>query len=61
VIRSLNYSTWNEFTLEFIEDFCPKNEIQTAWTDLKTASYFQGSQTINEYIDAFKEMVDKAH
>jgi hypothetical protein len=33
---------WNEFTQEFIED-CPKNKIQTAQTDLETATYFQGS------------------
>jgi hypothetical protein len=28
--------------------------------DLKAVTYFQGSQTIDEYINGFKEMVDKA-
>jgi hypothetical protein len=33
VIGSLDYSTWHEFTQEFIEEFCPKNENQMAkWT-----------------------------
>ena len=29
-------------------------------TDLETATYFQGSCTVNEYVDSFKEIVDKA-
>jgi Retrotransposon gag protein len=60
IVGSLNYSTWHEFAQQFTEEFCPKNEIQTAWTDLKTATYFQGSWTIDEYVNDFKETVDKA-
>jgi hypothetical protein len=57
VVRSLPYNTWQEFVQEFISKFCPKNEIQTAWTDLKTSRYFQGSRTIDEYVDEFCEMI----
>jgi hypothetical protein len=29
VVGSLTYATWQEFVLEFVADFCPKNEVQT--------------------------------
>jgi Retrotransposon gag protein len=61
VVGSLNYLTWHKFAQEFMEEFCPKNEIQTAQTDLEMAIYFQGSHTINEYVNGFKEMIDKAY
>jgi Retrotransposon gag protein/Zinc knuckle len=60
VVGSLTYTTWQEFVLEFIADFCPKNKVQTLQTELETATYFQGSQTIDEYVDSFREIVDKA-
>jgi len=60
-VGSLPYNTWHEFVQEFISEFCPKIEIQTAWTDLETSRYFQGSKTINEYVDEFHEMVMWAH
>jgi hypothetical protein len=50
---------WHKFAQEFMEEFCPKNKIQMAQMDLKMVTYFQGSCTINEYIDGSKEMVDK--
>ena len=56
VVGSLNYVTWQEFVTEF----CPKHEVQTSQTDLETTTYFQGSRTVNEYVDSFKEIVDKA-
>ena len=42
-IGSLPYATWMEFVVEFIADFCPKNEVQTLRTELETLRYFQGS------------------
>jgi hypothetical protein len=60
MVGSLPYASWEEFTQEFIGEFCPKNEIQTARTDLETATYFQGSCTVDEYINKFREMVEKA-
>jgi hypothetical protein len=61
-VRSLPYNNmWHKFVQEFISEFCPKNEIQTAWTDLKTSRYFQGSKTVDEYVDEFHEMIMRAH
>jgi hypothetical protein len=60
-VGSLPYNTWHEFVQEFISKFCLKNKIQTAWTDLETSRYFQGSRTVNEYVDEFCEMIMQAH
>jgi hypothetical protein len=42
-IRSLPYATWQAFMTEFVAEFCPKNEVQTARTELETLKYFQGA------------------
>jgi Retrotransposon gag protein len=60
VVGSLTYTDWQEFAQEFVAEFCPKNEIQMSRTDLETVTYFQGSHTVNEYVDSFKEIVDNA-
>jgi hypothetical protein len=60
MVGSLPYVSWQEFTQEFISEFCPKNEVQTVQTDLETATYFQGSHTADKYVDKFREMVEKA-
>jgi len=49
---------WAEFRLEFICNFCPKNEVQTAHMDLETSKYHQGSHSVDEYVDEFCELVD---
>ena len=59
-IGSLPYESWDEFVTEFVSDFCPKNEVQTSRTELETSSYFQGSRTVDEYVDDFREIVDRA-
>jgi Retrotransposon gag protein/Zinc knuckle len=59
-VGSLPYSSWQDFSQQFVEEFCPKNEILTARTALETAAYFQGARTVDEYVDDFREMVDKA-
>jgi len=56
----LPWATWAEFRLEFIRDFCPKNEVQTACTDLETSKYHQGSHSVDEYVNKFCELVDCA-
>jgi hypothetical protein len=58
VVGSLTYSSWPKFVMEFISEFCPKNEIQVAQTNLETPKYFQGSKTIDEYIDNFCEIIN---
>ena len=59
-VRSLRYSTWLEFKSAFITKFCPKNETQMALAKLETPSYFQGCQTVDEYIDDFQDLIDQA-
>jgi Retrotransposon gag protein len=60
VVGSLTYTMWQEFALEFVAEFCPKNKVQTSQTNLETATYFQGSRTVDEYVDSFREVVEKA-
>ena len=59
-VGSLPYTSWADFVVEFIADFCPKNEVETSRTELETSKYFQGSRTVNEYVDEFREMIDRA-
>jgi hypothetical protein len=59
-IGGLHYSSWAEFVSKFIGEFCPKNEVQTARMNLETMRYFQGSKTVDKYIDEFCEMINGA-
>jgi hypothetical protein len=59
-VGGLPYSTWQEFVAEFMAEFCPKNEVQTARTALETLKYFQGSRTVDEYVDEFRKMIERA-
>jgi len=56
-VGSLSYATWPEFVQEFTHEFCPKNEILTACTNLEMSQYYQGLKTVDKYIDDFREMI----
>jgi hypothetical protein len=54
------YGTWAAFRQAFIAEFCPRNKAQEALALLETTSYFQGSRAVDEYIDAFKDLIERA-
>ena len=58
VIGCPRYSNWNAFRTELIKEFFPRNEAQHAITLLETTAYFQGKQSVNEYIDKFKDLIN---
>ena len=60
MVGGLSYTTWNKFIVDFTTEFCPKNELLTLRTDLKTLKYFQGSRIIDKYVDDFCELIDHA-
>ena len=59
-VGSLTYTLWSEFVKDFITEFCPKNKIQTSRAELETPKYYQGSRTIDEYVDNFCELIKQA-
>ena len=56
-VGTLPYESWHAFMATFIEEFCPKNKVQTAWCDLETTTYFQGCRSVKEYVDQFHKLI----
>jgi hypothetical protein len=52
------FTDWTDFVLEFMSTFCPENEAMFALMHFKSDRYFQGQQTVEAYIDEFKNLVD---
>ena len=59
-LGSLPFSTWGDFRAEFVRHFCPLNECHRAVTRLESSTYHQGRQSMDDYIDEFKDLVDMA-
>jgi len=54
------YTTFKGFEQEFKEKFFPRNERVNALNKLESDTYHQGQRTVEEYTEAFKELVDEA-
>jgi hypothetical protein len=46
--------------MAFIAEFCLKNETTLALAKLETENYYQGKQSVDEYVDNFKELIEQA-
>ena len=51
---------WDEFRNEFQKDFCPANSNVTAINKLESTTYYQKTQSVEEYLDEFTELVAEA-
>jgi hypothetical protein len=59
-VSGLSYADWQDFITKFTAEFCLKNKVQMARMELETLQYFQGTRAVDEYINAFSEMIDHA-
>ena len=59
-VGSLTHTLWSKFIEDFIKDFCPKNKVQTSRTELETPKYYQGSRTVDEYVNDFCKLIKQA-
>jgi hypothetical protein len=53
----LRFVDWLDFEEEFRKDFLPLNSEATAVNILETTAYFQGKQTVDDYLDRFRDLV----
>jgi hypothetical protein len=54
----LRFVDWLDFEEEFRRDFLPLNSEATAVNILETTAYFQGKQTVNNYLDRFRDLIN---
>jgi heme oxygenase len=52
------FTSWSDFTEEFVATFCPENEATITLMRLESNRYFQGKRNVEAYIDEFKDLVD---
>jgi hypothetical protein len=52
------FTSWSDFTEEFVLAFCPENEATTALMQLESDRYFQGKRNVEAYINEFKDLVN---
>ena len=52
------YSDWDTFEEDFIKHFCLKDQQLSAITKLKGTSWYQGRDSVEDYINRFQEPID---
>jgi hypothetical protein len=52
------FASWSDFTEEFASMFCLENEATTVLMRLKSNRYYQGKQSVEAYINKFKNLID---
>lgn len=58
--KGLQLTTWKDFEKEFTQRFCETNERVHALTKLEGSSWHQRGSPVDDYIDAFEELIDLA-
>ena len=56
----LPYNSWDTFREAFASEFCPKNDVQNARAELETNRYHQGNRSVDDYVERFTDLVDRA-
>ena len=51
---------WEEFHKEFWKDFCPAYSNVAAINKLESTSYYQQSQSVDNYLDEFMDLIAEA-
>jgi hypothetical protein len=51
-------ATWADFEAEFRATFCLENKATTSLMHLESERYFQGRQTVDQYVDEFSDLID---
>ena len=54
----LRFIDWSDFEGEFRRDFFPLDAEAAAVNILETSTYFQGKRTVDDYLDAFKDLIE---
>ena len=54
----LCFINWLDFEEEFRKDFLPLDAEAAAVNTLETSTYFQGKHSVNNYLDAFKDLIE---
>ncbi|KAF5360058.1 hypothetical protein D9758_007609 [Tetrapyrgos nigripes] len=57
---SSRFDTWEEFEKEFIREFMPEDERTQASLTLEGVSYFQGTASVDEYVNNFCALITMA-